>query len=271
MITEIVPGRSTARSALSEAWADRELAAFLVWRDLKVRYRQTVFGAAWAVLQPLGLMLVFSVFLGHLAKIPSGHVPYPLFVLSGLVPWIFVSGAVDAGANSLVTNLSLVTKVQFPRIILPLAAGLSVVLDLLIGVVLVIGLAIVAGPGVDIAIALLPIAVLWLYTIATSVGTMLAGLSVRYRDLRHALRFLLQLWMFLSPVAYPISLVPGQWRVVYGLNPLASAIGLFRWALIGDPAPTGAMFGASIAITAVLIWLGIAAFLRSDDVVADLS
>jgi lipopolysaccharide transport system permease protein len=268
---EIVAGRDRPWGLLADVWRHRELAAFLVWRDLKVRYRQTVFGAAWAVLQPVGLMSVFWVFLGHLARVPSGDVPYGVFVLAGLVPWIYCSNVVDAGANSMVTNLSLVTKVHFPRILLPLTAGITFLLDLLIGLALLLAIVVLTDIELSPAVLVLPFLIVWLYVVAVSVGTMFAGLSVRYRDLRHALRFVLQLWMFLSPVAYPISLVPDQWRTLYGLNPLAGLIGTVRWAVVGDDAPGGWVLAASLGITLVLAALGVSAFLHNDDLVADLS
>jgi lipopolysaccharide transport system permease protein len=218
---------------LADLWRYRELFAFLIWRDVKVRYRQTFLGAAWAVLQPLGNMLIFTLLFGRLAGLPSDGIPYPLFAMAGLLPWTFFSGAIGSAASSLVGNAHLITKVYFPRMIIPAAAVLAGLVDLLISLLVMGGLMVWYGVIPSQAMLLLPLLVLLTALIGLGVGMWLAALNVRFRDIRHLLPFLIQLWMFATPVIYPASLMPERYRMVYFINPLSGLIEAWRVALLG--------------------------------------
>ena len=250
--------RGLDRLALGELWEYRDLFKVLVFRDIRVRYKQTVFGAAWAVLQPLLMMAVFTVFLGRLADVPSDGVPYALFAYVGLVPWTFFSQGMGGATNSLVENERLVTKIYFPRLLMPAASSTSYMLDFLIGHVLIVGLMVGFGRGVGATAVLLPVLALAVLVVILAVGLGLSALNVRYRDIRYAIPFATQILLFLTPVAYPASLVEGSWRFVYALNPMAGVIDLYRWALLGTPhlpAPVLLTSAASaLALLAVSVW-----------------
>lgn len=218
---------------LRELWMHRELFYFLTWRDLKVRYKQTALGAAWAILQPFLTMIIFSFFFGKLARIPSDGIPYPIFAYAGLLPWSFFSNAVTNSGNSVIGNSNLITKVYFPRIIIPGSAVAASLFDFIIASVVLF--AMMAYYGVMIswhAVILLPL-ILLLTLLATAVGTFMAGLNVKYRDVRHALPFFVQLWMFATPIIYPTTFVPAKWRWLLALNPLTGVIEGFRSGLFG--------------------------------------
>jgi lipopolysaccharide transport system permease protein len=254
---------------LAEIWQYRELLYFLVWRDLKVRYRQTVVGVAWIVLQPLVTTAIFAVIFGRLAGLPSEGIPYPLFVFAGLLPWQMFSGAISRATMSLVSNANLLTKVYFPRLLMPLAAVLSGLVDLAIFLVI---LTFMMGwyritPGW--AVLALPLLVLVAVLAALAVGVWLAALNVRYRDVQQAIPFLIQVWFLASPVAYSGNLVPaGAWRVLYNLNPMTGVIQGFRWALLGKAAPDPLMW-LSVAAIAALFFGGLLFFRHQEETFAD--
>jgi lipopolysaccharide transport system permease protein len=236
--TIIRPTKGWATFDLRELWAYRELVYFLIWRDVKVRYKQTALGVAWAVLQPLLSMVVFSLFFGRLAHLESDGLPYPVFNLAGLVPWTFFVFGMNEGANSLVTSRNLITKVYFPRLAMPLSVVLAGLVDFAIAFVLLLA---VMGwyrivPGVS-ALLVLPL-VLLAFTTSLGVGLWLAVLNVQYRDVRYVVPFLTQLWMFGTPIVYSSSIVPGRLRTLYGLNPMVGVVDGFRSVLLGARAPT---------------------------------
>jgi lipopolysaccharide transport system permease protein len=259
--TTIRPSRGWAALDFRELWSYRELFFFLVWRDIKVRYKQTVLGASWALIQPFMLMVVFSIFLGKLAGVPSEGKPYPLFVFSGLVVWTFFAGALSGASNSLAGGGALISKVYFPRLILPVAAAGAVLVDLVLALGLLGGIMAWYGVAPSAGIALLPVFVLLALATALACGVWLGALNVRYRDVRTTVPFLIQLWLFASPVAYAATLVPAEFRVLYAINPMTTAIEGARWALVGTPAPSPAMAAASVGVV-VALWAGALAYFR---------
>jgi lipopolysaccharide transport system permease protein len=254
---------------LGEVWAYRELLYFLVWRDVKIRYKQTAIGVLWVILQPLLTMLVFTLFFGKLAKLPSQGLPYPVFYFCALVPWTYFSTALLTATNVVVENQRLITKVYFPRLILPFSAVLSGLVDFCIGfVVLVIfTLAYHFRPGYPAL--LLPVFLLLAVLTALGVGLWLSALNALYRDVKYVIPFVAQFWMLASPVAYPSSLVPERWRWLYGLNPMAGVIDGFRWALTGHGQPPGSAMMASAGAVAVVLLGGLLFFQRMEGAVAD--
>lgn len=255
-----------------ELWRYRGLLGFLVWREIKVRYAQTVLGAAWAVLQPLLSTVVFTVIFGRFARLPSDGVPYSLFSLAALVPWTYFNTAVSGASNSLTVNTSLVTKVYFPRLVIPGAPVLAALLDLAVSFValLLLMLAYHVVPRSS-ALLLVPLSVVILIMTAAGVGFWLSALNIQYRDVKYVVPFLLQLWMFASPVVYPLSLVPAQYRLAYALNPLAGSIAGFRSALVGAGAPTPAEFALSAAMACLICAAGAVYFRRTERVFADVA
>ncbi len=252
-----------------EIWDYRELFYFLTWRDIKVRYKQTALGAAWAVLQPFMTMVAFSLFFGSLAGISSGGVPYPVFAFAALVPWTFFATAVALAGNSLVEHERMLTKVYFPRLIVPAAAVLSCLVDFAIAFVVLLGMILVYGITPSPAILALPLFVVLAAVTALAVAVWLSALNVLYRDVRYTIPFLVQFWLFVSPVAYPSSLVPEPWRVIYGLNPMAGVIEGFRWALLGESEPPGPMLAVSVLVVAALLAGGLLFFRRMERSFAD--
>ncbi|MFL6289943.1 MAG: ABC transporter permease [Thermoanaerobaculia bacterium] len=268
-VTRIRPSRGWVALGLRELWEYRELLWFLVWRDVKVRYKQTVLGAGWAILQPVATMVVFSLFFGRLARMPSDGLPYPVFSFAGLVPWTFFSQGLSQSANSLVGSHNLITKVYFPRLAIPIATVLAGLVDFalafLVLLVLMLAYGIVPGPEV---LALAPLLVLALAT-ALGAGLWLSALNVQFRDVRYIVPFLTQLWLFLTPIAYPSSLLGEPWRTVYGLNPMAGVVEGFRWALLGTGEPPGAMLAASVLAALALLASGALYFRRTERTFAD--
>lgn len=254
---------------LAELWAYRELLYFLVWRDVKVRYKQTVIGVLWVVLQPLLTMGVFTIFFGRLAKLPSNGLPYPVFYFAALVPWTYFSTALLSCTNVVVDNQNVITKVYFPRLVLPVAAVSSGLVDFSIGFVVMIALTLGYGIRPTIATFLLPLLILLATLTALSVGLWTSALNALYRDVRSIIPFFVQFWMLASPVAYPSSLVPQRWRWLYGLNPMAGVIDGFRWALTGHGQPPGAMMLVSIAMVLILLMNGLIFFQRVEGTVTD--
>lgn len=252
--TIIRPAKGWVPIKLHELWEFRELLYFLVWRDIKVRYKQTMLGAAWAVIQPFFTMVVFSIFFGRLAGMPSGDVPYPIFTYSALVPWTYFANALSQASNSLVANERMITKVYFPRLLVPTAGVLGGLVDLSIAFTVLLGMMLFYGIVPTLAIWTLPFFILLATATALGVGLWLAALNVQYRDVRYAIGFLIQFWLFATPIAYPSSIVPEAWRWLYGLNPMAGVVEGFRWALLGQD-PPGLMLAVSI-VTVIAVLLG---------------
>jgi lipopolysaccharide transport system permease protein len=268
-VTRIRPSRGWVALGLGELWDYRELLWFLVWRDVKVRYKQTVLGAAWALVQPLAAMAIFTIFFGRLAQIPSENVPYSVFAFAGLTLWLFFATGVTQAANSLVAGASLVTKVYFPRLLMPVSAVLAGAIDLALASGLLIGLAVVLGVTPPAQLPAAPLFVLLAFATALGAGLWLAALNVQYRDVRHVVPFLTQIWLFATPVAYPSSLLDEPWRTLYGVNPMAGAVEGFRWAVLGTPAPPGGMIALSVAVSGALLVGGAFYFRRTEKTFAD--
>jgi lipopolysaccharide transport system permease protein len=267
-VIPIAPSRGLLDLRLGELWRYRELLYFLVWRDLKVRYRQTFFGAAWALIQPFLLMVVFSVVLGRFIRVPSNGVPYPLFVYAGLLPWTLFSRALVGASDSLVESSQLISKVYFPRLMLPVSAAASYLVDLAVAMTLFVGMMLYYGvrPGwTGVTVPVFAVAAL---LGALAVGIWLAAINVKYRDVRLIIPFVVQLWLFATPVAYPVTIFPARWQPLIGLNPVAGAVEGFRWALLGGPAP-GAMLAVSFAVCLVILIAGFVFFRRAERVFAD--
>jgi lipopolysaccharide transport system permease protein len=243
---------------LRELFQHRELLYFLAWRDIKVRYKQTVLGAAWALLQPVATMVVFSLVFGRLAQLPSDGVPYPLFAMAGLVPWAFFSTAMSAASGSLVANAGLLTKVYFTRLTIPIAAVLGTALDFLLGLLLLLAMGLYFHYLPTVRLFAVPLLFGIAFAGALGVGLWLSALNLQFRDVRYAVPFLLQMWMFATPVVYPSSLVPEPWRTVYGLNPMAGVVEGFRWAVLGvNNAPGNLML---MSASSALVFLVTGAF-----------
>lgn len=269
-VTHIRPSNGWRALDLRELWHYRELLYFLTMRDIKLRYRQTALGVAWAVMQPLFTMLVFTIFFGNLAKIPSGGRPYAVFALAALVPWQLFSYALTQSCNSLVAEQRLITKVYFPRLIVPLASVLAGLVDFIIALVLLLVMMAWYSITPTVGLVALPLLALFALAAALGVGLWLSALNVQYRDVRYTIPFLTQLWMFATPVAYPSELVPEVYRAWYGLNPMTGVVEGFRWALLGTPAPSLAMMAISVLITATLLLGGALYFRRMEQTFADI-
>ena len=268
-VVVIAPAKGWAALRLRELWASRDLLYFLAWRDVKVRYTQAAIGVAWAVIQPLLMMAVFSVFLGRLANVPSDGVPYPVFVFCGLVVWTYFANALATATESLVSSSNLVSKVYFPRLLMPLAALLSWLPDLAIAAVILVVIMLLYGLVPAATALLLPLFAAGAVLAAAGVGVWLSALNVAYRDVRYAVPFLIQIGLFASPVVYPANLVPEHLRLLYGLNPMAGVVEGFRWALLGrGTAPLGLM-AVSAATALVLLVSGLFYFRRVEHGFAD--
>ncbi len=267
----IEPRRRLFSIDFTELWRFRELLYFLVWRDLKVRYKQTVLGALWAVIQPVFTMLVFSVFFGRLAGVPSDGVPYPLFAFAALVPWTFFANGLTQAAESAVSHSNLIKKVYFPRVLLPVAAVLTGFVDFAIASGVLLILMARFGYIPTRHVVAIPLLVLLSLVTALGVGLFLAALNVRFRDVRYTLSFLTQFWMLATPIAYPSSLLGEPWRTLYGLNPMAGVVEGFRWALLGTRPPPGPMLAVSATMALALLAFGAFFFRSSEDVFADLA
>jgi lipopolysaccharide transport system permease protein len=268
LVVEIEPADGLRPLNARELWTYRELLYFLVWRDIKVRYKQTVLGAAWAILQPVLTMTVFAIFLGRLAHMPSDGVPYPLFAFVGLVPWTYFATAVSSGAQSVVGSQQLISKVYFPRLLVPLSSATTPLVDFAIALVTLVPLLVWYRIAPGAGIVWLPVFLLLGVATAFAAALWLATLTVRYRDVRYVVPFFVQFWMFATPVAYPASLVPERWRILYGLNPMTGVVEGFRWALVGGPAP-GPMVVVSAIVVVVLLASGLAFFRRFESTFAD--
>ena len=254
---------------LKELWAYRELLFVLTMRDIKVRYKQTVLGFTWAIIQPVMMMVVFSIFFGRLAKMPSDGLPYPIFVYAGLLPWTFFANAVSSSANSLVGSANLVSKVYFPRLIIPLASIGSGLVDFAIASIILLALMLFYGVGWSLNLLLAPLLVAGVIFIALGVGTFLSALNVAYRDFRYVIPFMIQFWMFATPVVYPASLVPEAWRWALYLNPMAGFVEGFRAAFLGRPFDFGGI-ALSLGVAVAMFFVGVAYFEKVERQFADI-
>ena len=254
---------------LGAIWRRRELLYFLVWRDVKVRYKQTAIGAAWALLSPLMTVLIFTMVFGVLAKIPSDDLPYVVFALAGFLPWTYFSGALNRASSSLVGNAHLITKVYFPRLIIPLAAVTTPAVDFVLSLFSLFGLMFWYQVTPTRTLLALPLFLMLAALIALAVGLWLAPLNVRYRDVNHTIPFLLQAWFYASPVVYPISLVPERWRFLYSLNPMVGVIEGFRWSLAGGGRPNIPAIAVSVAVAVTVLIGGLVFFRRMERAFAD--
>ena len=256
---------------LEEVWRYRELLYFFVWRDIRVRYKQTVLGASWAVIQPLFTMIVFTIFFGHLAKIPSEGIPYPIFAYAALVPWAYFAQSITQASNSLISHQGIITKVYFSRLIIPLSAALSGLLDFAIAFLVLLGMIIFYGIVPNFAMLLVPPLILLSMVTALGVGLWMSALNVMYRDVRYAVPFIVQLWLLATPIAYPSSLVPEAWRTLYGVNPMVGVTEGFRSALLGTGETFGPMFLVSVLVSLLLLATGLLYFQRMERTFADVA
>ncbi len=266
----IQPRRGLFQLDLTSIWQYRELLYFLVWRDVIVRYKQTAIGAAWAILQPLVTMLIFTLIFGRLAKIPSDGIPYPVFAFAALLPWTYFSQALARSASSVVGSSNLVTKIYFPRLLIPISASAAPLVDLLFSFLILFALMAWFNISPTWGLLALPLFLGLAVMTALAVGLWSSALNVRYRDVGHIIPFLSQVWMYASPVAYPISVVPQKWRLLYSLNPMAGVIEGFRWALLGKDRPDFMAMGVSSAVVLVLLAGGIVYFKRMERTFADI-
>ena len=269
IITRIQPVKGWVGIHFRELWKFRELFYFLIWRDLKVRYKQTVLGAAWAVIQPFFTMVVFSIFFGRLAGVPSDGLPYPLFAFAGLVPWTFFANALSQSSNSLVGSQHLITKVYFPRLVIPVSAVLSGALDFVIAFAVLLGMMIYYGAVPGVASLVIPFFFLLALVTALGAGLWLSALNVEFRDVRYIVPFLTQFWLFATPVAYPSSMLPEPWRTLYGVNPMVGVVEGFRWALLGRPESLGPILAVSTGAALFLLVTGALYFRRMERTFAD--
>jgi lipopolysaccharide transport system permease protein len=266
----IEPRRSGLAVNLRDLWAYHELLYFLTWRDVKVRYKQTLLGVLWAVLQPLVMMLIFTLFFGKLVGVPSDDIPYPLFAFAGLLPWTFFATAANTSGNSVVNSANLITKVYFPRLIVPMAAVGAALVDFAITFVVLGALMIYYGVGLTWGALMLPVLIVLLTVLALAFGVLTSALNVKYRDVRFALPFLIQVWFFASPIIYPTSLVPERWRWVQALNPMTGIIEGFRAALFGRKDFDWLAISISATITIALLVYAAATFKRMEKTFADI-
>ena len=265
----IVPSRGWFDIGLRELWAYRELLVFFVWRDVKIRYKQTAIGAAWALLQPFLTMMVFSLIFGRLAKLPTNGLPYPIFYYSALLPWSYFATGLQNATNVIVEQQRLLTKIYFPRVVLPISAVLSGLVDFAVAFAMLIALMVYYHIAPGRAVLFLPGFLLLTILTALAFGLWLSAFNAIYRDVRYAVPFLVQFWMFVSPVAYSASLVPERWRWIYALNPMAGVIEGFRWALTGRAVAPGPLFAASACGVALVLLGGLFYFRSVEGTIAD--
>ncbi len=268
-VTVISPSRGWASLQLRALWEYRELLYFLTWRDIKVRYRQAVLGAAWAILQPFTAMIVFTVVFGHLARLSSEGIPYPVFTYCALLPWNYFAGAFGRSSTSLVGNANLLRKVYFPRLVIPISAALVGLVDFGVAFVVLLGMMLWYGIVPTAALMWLPVFLLLALATALGVGLWFSALHIEYRDIGYIVPFLSQLWMYATPVVYSSTIIPQRWRVLYGLNPMAGVIEGFRWALLGRGEGPGSMLVASVVVAATLLVSDVFYFRRMEQTFAD--
>ncbi len=270
-IFRIEPSRGWVALQLSELWEYRELLYFFIWRDIKVRYKQTVLGAAWAIIQPFFSMVVFSLFFGRLANIPSDGIPYPIFSYTALVPWTFFANGLSNASNSIVGNGNLIKKVYFPRLAMPITAMLSGIVDFVLAFLVLLGMMAYYGIMPTLNVLWLPLLLLLAMMVSLGAGLWLSALNVQFRDVRYIMPFLIQLWLFSTPIAYPSSLLSETWRTLYGINPMVGVVEGFRWALLAtDTAPGLPVVVSSLMALALLI-SGAFYFRRMEKTFADVA
>ena len=269
-VIRIQPSRGWISLRLKELWEYNELLYFLTWRDIKIRYKQTILGGAWAILQPFFTMVVFSLFFGKLAHVPSDGIPYPLFSYAALVPWTFFANGLAQSSNSLVSSANLLKKVYFPRLVVPISSVLSGVVDFILAFLVLLGMVAFYRTAPGVHLLWLPFFSLLGLMTALGVGLWLSALNVQFRDVRHTIPFLTQFWLFATPVAYPSSLLSEPWRTVYGINPLAGVVEGFRWALLGAPSAPGPMILVSTLASLALLISGAYYFRRMEKGFADI-
>lgn len=266
--TEIKPSKEWFRIPWQDLWIYREMLFFLMWRDIKIRYKQTLLGASWAIIQPFFTMIVFSLFFGRLAQIPSDGVPYPIFSYTALLPWTFFANGLNQASNSLVSSVNLISKVYFPRLIIPVASIISGLLDFVIAFIMLIGMMLFYQIQLTPAIVWLPVFLLLAFITALGTGLWLSALNIQYRDIRYIVPFLVQVWLFITPIVYPSSLLTEPWRTVYGVNPMAGVVEGFRWALLGSSQP-GSLLWVSVAMAILGLVTGLLYFGKMEDTFAD--
>ena len=254
---------------LQAVWQSRELLYFLIWRDVKIRYKQTVLGTAWVIIQPLMIMVIFTVIFGQFARIPSDGLPYSIFTYTALLPWQYFSQAISRSSDSLVSSAHLITKIYFPRLIIPISAVLAPLVDFAIAFVVLLGMMAWFGISPYWNALFLPLFLLLALITALAVSLFLSALNVKYRDVRYTVPFLIQVWMYASPVVYPVSIMPAQWRLLYSLNPLVGVIESFRWALLGKGSPDFSIMVVSGTVVVVLLLGGIIYFREMERTFAD--
>lgn len=268
-VIRIAPSKGWVALQLKELWAYRELLYFFIWRDVKVRYKQTALGAAWAIIQPVFTMIVFSLFFGRLGKIPSDGIPYPIFCYAALVPWTFFSQGLSQASNSLVGSGSLIKKIYFPRLSLPISAVSCGLIDFALAFIVLLGMMLYYGIFPTVNVIWLPLLILLTLITSLGVSLWLSALNVQFRDVRHALPFLTQLWLFATPIAYPSSLLSEPWRTLYSINPMAGVVEGFRWALLGTETAPGPMMIVSTLTALALLVSGTFYFRRLEKTFAD--
>lgn len=267
--TIIEPSRGWVALKLRELWEYRELLYFLTWRDIKVRYKQTVLGATWAIIQPFFTMVVFSLFFGRFADVPSDGIPYPIFSYAALVPWQFFANGLNGAANSLVGGANLVKKVYFPRLTMPISAVVAGAIDFALAFIVLLVMMLYYGIVPTVHVIWLPLLLLLALITALGVGLWLSAMNVQFRDIRYAVPFITQFWLFATPIAYPSSLLPQPWRIIYGINPMAGVVEGFRWALLGTNTAPGAMIIVSSGAALVFLMSGAYYFRRMEKTFAD--
>jgi lipopolysaccharide transport system permease protein len=268
-VMRIQPSKGWVSLKLRELWQYRELLYFLIWRDIKVRYKQTVLGAAWAIIQPFFTMVVFSVFFGRLAKVPSDNIPYPVFSFAALVPWTFFAHGLNQSSNSLVGSARLIKKVYFPRLAMPISTVLSGGVDFLLAFIVLLGMMLVYGIVPTLNSLWLPLFLLLALTTSLGAGLWLSAMNVQFRDVRYTVPFITQAWLFATPIAYPSSLLSEPWRTLYGINPMAGVVEGFRWALLGTDTAPGPIILVSSLVALALLVSGAFYFRRMEKTFAD--
>lgn len=263
------PAKGWSLPKLRELWEFRELLYFFAWRDIKVRYKQTVMGVLWAIIQPFLTMVIFSLFFGRLASVPSDGLPYPVFSYAALVPWTFFANALAQASNSLVINANMIKKIYFPRLALPIASVFAGVIDFLLAFVVLLGIMLYYGLVPTINIIWLPLFLLLALITSLGVSLWLAAMNVQFRDVHYTIPFLTQAWLFVTPIAYPSSLLPEPWRTLYGINPMAGVVEGFRWALLGTGTAPGKMIIVSVLVALTLFISGAFYFRRMEQSFAD--
>jgi lipopolysaccharide transport system permease protein len=269
-VLRIEPSKGWVSLQLRELWEYRELLYFFTWRDIKVRYKQTLLGAAWAIIQPFLTMVVFSLFFGRLAKVPSDGIPYPIFSYAALVPWVFFANGLTQASNSLVGSANLIRKVYFPRLMMPISSVVSGIIDFVLAFAVLLGMMLYYGVLPTLNVLWLPLFVLLALVTSLAAGIWLSAINVQFRDVRYVVPFLTQLWLFATPIAYPSSLLPEPWRTLYALNPMVGVVEGFRWALLGTAQRPGAMIIVSTLMAVAFLVAGTFYFRRMEKTFADI-